>query len=288
MKHDFPKTWMYALLLWSSLSLSLSAKEAQEDKANEGEKQPWFVDKPYEPISNEKKKAICREYRRSYISYYSRVFQTDQNCIARELDAQEVSKVMSQGQRIKEVDSQVLEAHRVTEPSTPQASSKPSSICKEYEGKYIRLELDVEHYLVENCKKRKFPDRDTFESHRGGIVSKKPIHSVSYQIFSALANGVSFPSVIDKEYQRYVGDSPIEVLSVDEACLGLIGKLAAYAGKLFSLHQIPGKPRGHCYKKVIQDAEYTRSKLGHVKVETMNRSQWVSIPNMSNESETPF
>ncbi len=217
-------------------------------------------------------KAECNKYRGKYVSYYDHVYLVE-NCKLRELMTEKRIQLVSKARaRIYEVDGTTLAKLGLGTPITDDGSKEKVRGCKELENRYVTITY-TDIYFVTGCKKRPFPDWETYMDHRKAKKKvKEEVLAVSLKEFDSLKLGPEITSVIDAEFAKVLtGEAGIEVIPVDEACRGLNGKDVSYVDKLYRIEK--------CRKREY-DPELYLKKRRNVKIvlKELTAEQWLSLP----------
>ncbi len=214
-------------------------------------------------------KAECRKYEGQLIAYYDRVFKVE-GCKRREIlsDDEEANPFVN-GRRIIPVENITI----AKIPEGPAIGSSPKGKkpnCAKIEGRYI-ISRASDVFFVEACKKRPFPDWDTYADHSAKHSKKgQEILELPEEEFLALTVGVEFKSSLNDEYKKMlVTEKNIDILPIDEACKGLNGSYVSYYAKIYKVEA--------CRKHEV-DAEKFLLRFPTYKLREMSSEQWVSIP----------
>ncbi|HET9239363.1 MAG TPA: hypothetical protein VFO10_19030 [Oligoflexus sp.] len=214
-------------------------------------------------------KAECRKFEGKFIAYYDRVFKVE-GCKRREVvsDDDEANPALK-GHRVIPVENITI----AKIPEGPAIGSSPKGKkpnCAKIEGRYI-ISRASDVFYVEKCKKRPFPDWDTYADHAAKHPGKaKDILELPEEEFLALPVGTEFPSSLNDEYKKMlVTEKNVDVLPLDEACKGLNGSYVSYYAKIYKIEK--------CRKHEV-DAERFLMRFPSYKLREMSSEQWVSIP----------
>lgn len=235
-----------------------------------------YQDPPYvEPTKSERDEA-CRKYNGKNITYYQDVYSV-RDCKLFRID--DVYTATKKGIPLTEVDSRTVDVLRYE--GKVIADTRPALTCAQLEGKYVTISF-VEVFWVEKCKKRLFPDWASFENHRGKLESNRNVVWVTGDEIAGIANGEPMPSVLNAESKALLqADGPIEVIPLEEACRGLIGKYVSYLDEIFFIQNItgPNYTSQHCQKRKVDSEEFTaRSVNTRFKLSELTSTQAISIP----------
>jgi hypothetical protein len=214
-------------------------------------------------------KAECRKFEGKFIAYYDRVFKVE-GCKRREVisDDDEANPVLK-GHRVIPVEN--ITVAKI--PEGPAIGSSPKGKkpdCSKVEGRYV-ISRASDVFYVEKCKKRPFPDWDTYADHSAKHPKKaQDILELPEEEFLALSLGPEFPSSLNDEYKKMlVTEKTVDVLPLDEACKGLNGAYVSYYAKIYKIEK--------CRKHEV-DAERFVMRFPNYKLREMSSEQWVSIP----------
>ncbi len=218
-------------------------------------------------FSDAEVKAECRKFEGKFIAYYDRVFKVE-GCKRREVvsDDDEENPVLK-GHRVIPVEN--ITVAKIPEGSAIGATPKGKKPnCAKIEGRYI-ISRASDVFFVEKCKKRPFPDWDTYADH-AAKHPKKDILELPEEEFLALPIGTEFTSSLNDEYKKMlVTEKNVDVLPLDEACKGLNGAYVSYYAKIYKVEK--------CKKHEV-DAERFLLRFPNYKLREMSSEQWVSIP----------
>jgi hypothetical protein len=214
-------------------------------------------------------RAECRKFEGKFIAYYDRVFKVE-GCKRREVvsDDDDGSPALK-GHRVIPVENITI----AKIPEGPAIGSTPKGKkpnCAKIEGRYI-ISRASDVFFVEKCKKRPFPDWDTYADHAAKHPKKaQDILELPEEEFLALPVGTEFTSSLNDEYKKLlVTEKTVDVLPLDEACKGLNGAYVSYYSKIYKIEK--------CRKHEV-DAERFLLRFPSYKLREMSSEQWVSIP----------
>ncbi|MDQ3233526.1 MAG: hypothetical protein M3Q07_17045 [Pseudobdellovibrionaceae bacterium] len=214
-------------------------------------------------------KAECRKFEGKFIAYYDRVFKVE-GCKRREVvsDDDEENPALK-GRRVVPVENITI----AKIPEGPAVGSSPKGKkpnCAKIEGRYI-ISRASDVFYVERCKKRPFPDWDTYADHSAKHPKKaQDILELPEEEFLALPVGTEFTSSLNDEYRKMlVTEKNVDVLPLDEACKGLNGSYLSYYSKIYKVER--------CRKHEV-DAERFLMRFPSYKLREMSSEQWISIP----------
>ena len=202
---------------------------------------------------------ICEQVEGKLIAFYDDIYKVEQ-CHRRPLrDNKTVYNMQREGQKVIDVDSDVVAAIPEGEPLDEAMTLKNARGCSKLEGRYVTYS-NVDVYFIDKCKKRIFPDWMTYIEHRERRNDKKgEILALSWVEFEAIPVGAPIASVVDAMFAKMLtGEAGVEVIPVDEACAGLEGKVASYYSYVYRVEK--------CHKREITNAELYLKKLGVNKV----------------------
>ena len=217
---------------------------------------------------------ICAQVEGKLIAYYDDIYRVEQ-CHRRQLrDNKTVYNLQREGNRVQDVDSDVIAALPEGEPVDEAITLKNARGCNKLDGSYVTYS-NVDVYFVEHCKKRIFPDWMTYIKHRERRHDKKgEILSLSWIEFDRLPPGPPIRSIVDDMFAKMLsGEAGVEVIPVDEACAGLEGKISSYYSYLYRVEK--------CRKREITSPELFLKKAGvnKIAIYEMSSEQWLSLPN---------
>lgn len=220
------------------------------------------------------RKRICAKYEKQLIAYYGDVWKVD-DCRRRPItDSKTVYGFQRNGQKVVDVDADVIAALREGEPLDLNEAEDTIRGCKVLESHYVTFSA-VDVYFVEHCKRRLFPDWATYVKHRDRRGDKKgEILSLSLIEFDRLPPGEPLPSVVDDLFSKLLtGSAGVEIIPIDEACDGLEGKVASYYSRLYRVER--------CRKREVVEPDLYVKRNGGInglKATEMKSEQWLSLP----------
>jgi hypothetical protein len=214
-------------------------------------------------FSKEEIASICKKYRDQLISYYNEIYMIE-DCQRRPLlSNRSVYRRLSKGEKITQVSGDVIAALPEGAPLDVKTDQENARTCRQLNGRYVSYS-NVDIYFIEKCKKRKFPDWNSYLKHRELRGNTKgEILSLSWLEFTRLADGKDYQSVMDDLFaEQYDDDLDSDILPIDEACVGLNGKIEA------------------CHKTAIANPEefLWKKRLTARKIVELSTSQWLSLP----------
>ncbi len=226
--------------------------------------------------------AICKRYTGQLIAYYGDVYKVE-GCSRRPIvNNKTVYQLQRDGQKVLDVSGDVIAALPEGDALDFAQSKWQARTCKQLEGQYVTFS-NVDVYFVEHCRKRIFPDWETYIRHREKRGDKKgEILALSWVEFDQLRAGQDVPSVIDDMFKKLLtGEAGVDVIPVDEACEGIEGKIVSYYARLYKVE--------HCRKREILDTELYVKKtgIGNIKLIELRSEQWLSLPNGKPIDEKP-
>lgn len=251
----------------SSSSSSSTSGQATSRAKDDGELPPPSLPKAktYSPAEMKK---TCAKYEGKYILYYERIFKVEK-CKRREYIVEEGMEPKLRGSKVLTVESETVAQLAQGEPLNGPQKRKPMT-CSQLNGQYI-LSRGEDIYFVEKCKKRLFPDFDTYTDHakKRGKRSQDVLEMDEEEI-SRVADGEPIVSALDAEYKKLLdADTGIDVLPLAEACRGLNGKFVAYYSKLYRIEKC---------RKLPVDPQLFGKRYPKYEPQELNSEQWISIP----------
>lgn len=223
-------------------------------------------------FSESEKRRVCGKYNGKYISVFGDVFKVDR-CIRRPITDQELLfRLQKQGVRFIEVESTEVAAIPVGD-TLHSTTSITKRGCKELNNTYITQSyMDI--YWVEQCKKRLIPDYETFvELKRSkGHNKSMEVLALTPEEFESLQTGKEFDSVVDKKENLTKPEKRgVDIISIDEACRGVEGKVVSFYSRLYRIEK--------CRKREYDPEEFSKQLLrSSAKITELTAEQWVSIP----------
>jgi hypothetical protein len=233
----------------------------------DGELPAPVLPKPKVFSASEMKKT-CAKYEGKYILYYERIFKVER-CKRREYIVEEGLEPQLRGSKVIAVDSDIVAQLGQGEPLNPPRKRKAAS-CSQLNGQYL-LSRGEDMYFVEKCKKRHFPDFDTYSEHakKHGKRQQDVIEMDEVELAS-MPEGEPIASILDDEYKKLLdAEKGIDVLDIREACKGLNGKFVAYYSKVYRIEK--------CRKQPV-DPELFGKRYPRYEPVELSSDQWISIP----------
>lgn len=251
---------------------SLSGARSGEAKPQDsGELPPPVMQKPKEYPLAEKIKQ-CKKYEGKYISYYEHIYKVEK-CKRREFITEEGVEFKAKGLKIIGVESDTIAMIPIGETLNTPARKKTYT-CAQLNNQYLISRGD-EIYFVEKCKKRLFPDLDTYAEHsqkRG--KRNQDILELDEEQIARIEDGAPIVSTLDAEYRKLLdADNGIDVLPLAEACKGLNGKFVTYYSKIYRVEK--------CRKQPIDPELFSKRYPKYTPTE-LSSEQWISIPTGQN------
>ncbi|SMF32642.1 hypothetical protein [Pseudobacteriovorax antillogorgiicola] len=252
-------TKICSLLFCSSMAMG---QESSPQKPKGGE--PGWAPPKKLSFTPEQIKAECRKYRNRFIGYYGKVYKIE-DCKRRELDSSQVKSLMKRRVDVREVESETV---AMIPPGEPFEAAESNRSCTQLNGRYL-LSVGGDMYFVEACKKRLFPDWETYVDHSKKRRSKK-VYELSEQEFAKLQSGAEIPSVLDREFrEQEVLEAESDVIPLQEACAGINGQYVSYYSKVYKIER--------CRKREVSDPSKLLRKR-KVKLRELSSEQWISLP----------
>ncbi len=270
-----------ACMLLSSPTLFAQAEKKPKPKdgkdAPAEEDFPVMADEPavVKEFTRGEVQAICRKYEGQLIAYYGDVYKVEK-CRRRPIiNNKTVYGLQREGKKVSDVSGDVVAALEEGDALDFAETKAQARTCAQLEGKYVTFS-NVDVYFVEKCKRRMFPDWETYIRHREKRGDKKgEIFALSWIEFDELKPGDEVYSIVDDMFKKLLtGDAGVEIIPVDEACQGIDGKVVSYYQRLYRIER--------CRKREILDPELFVKRLGlnsTVKFVELNSEQWLSLPN---------
>ncbi len=222
------------------------------------------------------KTEACRKYDKKHIVYYSDIYFVEK--CQRHLVVQESAefKIVKSGTLI-EVDQDVVQAIPRGEPMKSGVDKKRS--CKELEGRYVTTHF-IDIYYVDGCKKRLFPEWDTYQAHsQTKPRERREILEVTDAELSSFKDGKDMPNLERQDDEVIVDGSTIDLLPIKEACKGLEGKIVAFYGAIYRIEKCRKRP-------IVSQSEVDLSIKSQAVIE-INATQWYSLPKGKPIGEKP-
>lgn len=220
------------------------------------------------------RKKYCKRFNGKMIAYYGLIYSVDK-CKRRLVeDDNLLFEITKKKIRITPVDAEVVAALEEGD-IMHTIGNAPLRTCKTLNKSYISFS-DVDVYWVEACKKRRFPDWDSFVEHHNNLFGRRElsIESLTWKEFIGLKDGKQMPSMIDRTHPSDVVigyEEQVDVIPLEEACKGVDGKVVSYYSKLYKVEK--------CRKRLLDAQRYlaeNRNKR-HRFIE-LSSEQWISLP----------
>ncbi len=224
------------------------------------------------PITAAERKNACARFDGKYISYYSEIYHVEK-CKRRLVqDPSTLTQIMRGSFQVTEVESDIIAALSAGELIADQGAKKRRG-CKQLEGKFVTFSY-VDIYFIQKCKKRAFPDWETFIAWQKKMGRKSGIGAevipLSEAEFDLLQIGPEIPSAVDLEFIRqYDRSKVVDIIPIDEACRGLEGKTVSFYSKLYKIEK--------CRKREL-DPELATLKNPSLNPKVLTAEQWNSLP----------
>ena len=265
-----PEILMSAELKEAS-SQQVEESDAESEVETETKKDAKWTPPPQKSFSSKEKKAECKKYEGKYIGYYGSVFKV-QSCLRREIvRADSIGAVTAKGITIIPVESDtIIKLDPGRDLSLRHLANERG--CKQLEGQYVVTGAS-DIYFIEGCKKRIFPDWETYLEHKKKHKqSKKEILELSEFEFNRIQTSQPFESVLDEEYKRLLGAyKMMEIVPIDEACKGIDGRFVTYYSKIYKIER--------CYKREVFGSIKEVMRLPTNGFKELSSEQWLSLPN---------
>ena len=221
LNHRLSRSASTLVVVALSIVLSLFAEDAfsQKDKKVEQEAgtesdaeqkeekpAPW-APPPLKSFSASESKAECKKYEGKIISYYSKLYMIE-NCLRREiLDHDTVRKVHSK-YKILTVSGETIIKLKEGEPKRNLLSGFRRK-CQSLENKYV-ISGSSDIFYIESCKRRGFPDWETYIDHRKKKKKKnESVIDLNQTEFESLALGEPYPTILDEAFRKKDGSSKV-------------------------------------------------------------------------------
>lgn len=291
------RLWSYLLLtvgigalspVTGGIALAQGDAATAPAKADEAEDPDADAPPPEEDVVVRKEftraevRRICNKYQNQLIAFYGEVYKVE-DCERRPIMSNKtVYELQRSGKKILDVDGDTVAALPEGEPLDLAMTIESARSCRQLDGKYVSFS-SVDVYFVEKCKKRIFPDWETYIKHREKRGDKKgEVLSLSWVEFAALDSGAPIDSVFDDIFSKLLsGEAGVDIIPVDEACEGINGKVVSYYSRLYRVER--------CRKREIVEPELFLKKAGpaKMKIKELNSQQWLSLPDGQPIDEKP-
>lgn len=246
------------LMMGQTPPSDLPVLEVQEDG--------WTESQVYTEAEKQKE---CKKFEGKVIGYYEHLYKVEK-CRYREIrSASLLFKLNSLGAKVITVDGSTLAKLTAGEPINDfdRRKSKPRS-CQSLSRRYVTFTY-TEVYLVEQCKRRMFPDWASFTEHQKSSTQQE-ILALTWEEFYAIKVGQDMPSMLDKNYQQQkVMMKNVDVIPLKEACKGLNGKDVSYVDRIYRIE--------NCRRREYDAQSYWR-KMSARRLTELTSEQWISLP----------
>ncbi len=252
-------------------SQRVEESNAESDVGAATKKGEEWTPPPQKSFSSKEKKAECKKYEGKYIGYYGRVFKV-QSCLRREIVRSDaIGALTAKGLTIIPVEGDtIIKLDPGRDLSLRHLTNERG--CKQLEGQYVVTGAS-DIYFIEGCKKRLFPDWETYLEHKKKRKQvKKEILELSEFEFNRIPTSQPFESILDEEYKRLLGAyKMMEIIPLDEACKGIDGRFVTYYSKIYKIER--------CYKREVVGSIKEVMKLPTNGFKELSSEQWLSLPN---------
>jgi len=250
----------FIALIFTQVSFAEPESIRRVDQTVDG----WSIIREF---TDEEQKEICRTYQGKYIAHYGLVYFVE-NCRRRLVEWSKLPLREQAKREVVVVENEVIAAIPEGAPYLKQTTQRS---CDELEGLYVTLSYS-NIYLVENCRRRQFPDWETFNAHRRGrAFDKQHIIAITYQEAARLPAARPLQSTIDKELREVLtGRAGVDVIPVDEACRGVEGKNVFYYSRIYRIER--------CRKRQYDASQFMLKHRGVVDLVELSSEQWLSLP----------
>ena len=218
-----------------------------------------------------RQKKMCRKYDGKHIGYYEDVYFVH-NCQRRLIkDHDLLYKLLRKGHQVVQVDPAVIRGIPQGKPIVKLAQEKIA--CKKIQNRYVTIDTN-EIYFIDNCKKRLFPEWDSYRLHSQKLpLLARQILFVSAQALRNIPTGKMMPSILDKHFaahENILENEELDTLSQSDACAGLNNQFVTYYGQLYKIEK--------CRRREVQDQKIIRAVTKKGKLRELDSQRWVSLP----------
>ncbi len=254
--------------------LEPSIEVLQGKKRNDPETKPSPKKEKYS------QKELCKVYEGKVISYFDQVFSIEK-CQRKLLASEDdINKILKSKKKIVEVEPLVIAGipehphNAKTQSGIPSNAQKQRS-CKELEGKYIYSAMG-DFYIVEKCKKRQFPNWESYVAHRSKKGrARDVVLSVSDHEFYSLEDGKIFSDTDEMDRKKMREQErmyeTVDLIPIKKACQSVNGKFVSYYSKIYKVE--------NCKKREISTDDLDlMQKISRHKIVEITSEQWLSIP----------
>ena len=250
-------------------------KEAAPAPSLPGDGQTPWQPLPQKYFAKEKRAAECAKYEGKYISSYDNLFWV-QRCRRRPVTNGDLIRKITLTHTVYPVnnDTIIMLAEGVPLETLTEKELSGAALCKRLEGEYITIP-GGDIYLVEGCKRRMFPDWETFVDHQKK-TKRMVITEISSGEMDSLKLGKEIPSIMPGVFKKLLsGSAQVDVIPLNEACRGVNGKLVFYYSHIYKIE--------NCRKREINAEEYMKlHKYDRFKLPELTSEQWLSLPDGKN------
>lgn len=208
-------------------------------------------------------KSLCQKYEGMHISYYNQIFLV-RDCKRHLIsNHKQVYSLTKQGAEIIRVDGAVIRA-------LPNASKKKvlaqqiskEELCREVNNRYITYSRGI--YYVDECRKRPFPNWDSYREHLRNRTEKTEVVALNLQKFRTIPLGKDMPDVNESLSTK----RPAVAVDVGKVCKELEGKHVSYYSKIYRIE--------NCQKQLIPYQTLKEEPLEVVS--ELTSEQWLALP----------
>ena len=246
-------------------------KDAVDAPPMPGDGQTPWQPLPQKLFSRERRAAECSKYEGKYISSYDNLYRVEK-CRRRLITNGDLTRKVTLTHPVYPVknDTIIMLAEGTPIESLTEIELSATALCRRLEGDYITIP-GGDIYVVEDCKRRMFPDWETFTEHQKK-TKKLIITEISAPEMDSLKVGKEIPSIMPAIFKKLLtGSAQVDVIPLNEACRGVNGKLVFYYTHIYKIE--------NCRKREVDAEEYMkRHKYERFKLPELTSEQWLSLP----------
>ena len=207
-------------------------------------------------------KTLCQKYEGMHISYYNQIFLV-RDCKRHLISNQkQVYSLTKQGAEIIRVEAAVIRALPAAGKKVSAEQINKEELCREVNNRYISYSRGI--YYVDECRKRPFPNWDSYREHLRTQEEKTEVVALNLQKFRTIPLGKNMPDV----NASLLTKRPTVAVSAAEVCKDLEGKHVSYYSKIYHIE--------NCQKRLVP---YQIIKEEAVEVvRELTSEQWLALP----------
>jgi hypothetical protein len=214
----------------------------------------------------------CKKWEGKLISYYEEIYKVEK-CKRRLITNSDLLRDLTRKQKVHQVKNETIamldEGRPIEDPESRFDKLNPKALCKQLEGKYATVGGD-DIYLIEKCKRRLFPDWETFSEHRKKS-RQQVIQELSQKEMESIAEGREVPSIMPEAFKKLLSSGrETDVIPLDEACKGVNNKYVSYYSKIYKIE--------NCRKREVNPEYFLKNQsLTKRSLPELSSEQWLSL-----------